>query len=122
MILRALAALSVLFGATALAAPALAADPVFTDTACPADWPTGVREVRCGNLTVDEARDGSSDRRIDIAVVIVKASTPYRDAAGHPLPPTVNFHGGPGGASTPGVGRICRRRRRTRTWWRSIRT
>lgn len=106
MILRALAALSVLFGAGLAAEPAFAADPVFTDTACPAEWPTGVREVRCGNLTVDEARDGSSDRRIDIAVVIVKASTPYRDAAGHLLPPVVNFHGGPGGASTPGVGRM----------------
>ena len=105
MILRALAVLSVLLGATTLAGPALAADPVFTDTACPADWPTDVREVRCGTLTVDEARDGSSDRRIDIAVVIVKASTPWRDAAGHLLPPVVNFHGGPGGASTPGVGR-----------------
>lgn len=104
MILRPLAALSVLLGAGLAAAPAIAADPVFTDTACPADWPTGVREVRCGTLTVDEARDGSSDRRIDIAVVIVKASTPYRDAAGRLLPPVVNFHGGPGGASTPGVG------------------
>lgn len=104
MILRALAALSVLLGAGHAAAPALAADPVFTDTACPADWPTGVREVRCGNLTVDEAQDGSSDRRIDIAVVIVKASNPYRDASGRLLPPVVNFHGGPGGASTPGVG------------------
>lgn len=104
MILRALAALSVLFVAGLAAAPALAADPVFTDTACPADWPTGVREVRCGNLTVDEARDGSSDRRIDIAVVIVKASNPWRDASGRLLPPVVNFHGGPGGASTPGVG------------------
>lgn len=103
MILRALVALSVVLGGLT-AAPALAADPVFTDTACPADWPTGVREVRCGMLTVDEARDGSSERRIDIAVVIVKASTPYRDAAGHLLPPMVNFHGGPGGASTPGVG------------------
>ena len=106
MILRALAALCLLSGGIALAAPALAADPVFTDTACPAEWPTGVREVRCGTLTVDEARDGSSERRIDVAVVIVKASTPYRDASGHRLPPVVNFHGGPGGASTPGVGRM----------------
>ena len=105
MILRALAVLSVLLGATILAGPTVAADPVFTDMACPADWPTDVREVRCGTLTVDEARDGSSDRRVDIAVVIVKASTPWRDAAGHLLPPVVNFHGGPGGASTPGVGR-----------------
>ena len=105
MILRALAALCLLVGASLTAAPAFAADPVFTDTACPADWPTDVREVRCGTLTVDEARDGSSERRIDIAVVIVKALTPYRNAEGHLLPPVVNFHGGPGGASTPGVGR-----------------
>ncbi len=97
-----------LFGTLGLASPALSADPVFTDTACPADWPTGVREVRCGMLTVDEARDGSSERRIDIAVVIVKASTPYRDASGALLPPVVNFHGGPGGASTPGVGAALR--------------
>lgn len=105
MIHRALAALLLLVGVSLTAAPASAADPVFTDAACPADWPTDVREVRCGTLTVDEARDGSSDRRIDIAVVIVKALTPYRDASGHLLPPVVNFHGGPGGASTPGVGR-----------------
>ncbi|MES2861565.1 MAG: alpha/beta hydrolase [Pseudomonadota bacterium] len=108
MFLRALAALSVLLGTATLSMPAFAADPVFTDTACPAEWPTGVREVRCGILTVDEARDGSSDRRIDIAVVIVKASTPFRDASGALLPPVVNFHGGPGGASTPGVGATLR--------------
>ncbi|WP_298162583.1 alpha/beta hydrolase [Brevundimonas sp.] len=108
MIFRVLAALSFLACGIAPAAPAIAADPVFTDTACPADWPAGVREVRCGTLTVDEARDGSSDRRIDIAVVIVKASTPWRDASGRLLPPVVNFHGGPGGASTPGVGGALR--------------
>jgi pimeloyl-ACP methyl ester carboxylesterase len=108
MILRLLAAVAALTGAWAVSLPAQAADPVFTDTACPADWPSGVREVRCGTLTVDEARDGSSDRRIDIAVVIVKASRPYRDASGRLLPPVVNFHGGPGGASTPGVGGALR--------------
>jgi pimeloyl-ACP methyl ester carboxylesterase len=105
MILRAVAALCVLLGGAGLTAvPARAGEPVFTDIACPADWPTDVRQVRCGALTVDEARDGSSDRRIDIAVVIVKALAPYRDASGALLPPAVNFHGGPGGASTPGVG------------------
>jgi pimeloyl-ACP methyl ester carboxylesterase len=104
MIFRALAALSVLFGVGAVAAPVLAADPVFTDKACPGDWPTGLREVRCGTLTVDEARDGSvSDRRIDIAVVIIKAGTPFKDASGQALPPMVMFHGGPGGALTPSV-------------------
>lgn len=109
MILRAVVALSVLIGGAGLAAvPAFAEAPVFTDTACPADWPTDVREVRCGTLTVDEARDGSSHRRIDIAVVIVKALAPYRDASGALLPPVVNFHGGPGGASTPGIGRALR--------------
>ena len=107
MIFRALVALSVLFGAGAVAAPVLAAAPVFTDKPCPSDWPTGLREVRCGTLTVDEARDGSvSDRRIDIAVVIIKASAPFKDASGQALPPMVMFHGGPGGALTPGAGRM----------------
>jgi pimeloyl-ACP methyl ester carboxylesterase len=92
--------------ATGLAAPASAADPVFAAKACPADWPTGVRETTCGTLTVDEARDGSAgDRRIDIAVVILKASHPFTDASGQALPPVVMFHGGPGGSATPGVGR-----------------
>lgn len=101
MILRALASLSLMFGAVGLTpSAAVAADPVFTEAACPADWPTDVREVRCGSLTVDEARDGSSDRRIDIAVAIVKASVPYRDARGDLLPPLVDFHGGPGGYQT----------------------
>src|SRR5690606_10970768 len=86
--------------------PTRAEAPVFADTPCPADWPAGVREVRCGTLTVDEARDGSSDRRIGVAVVILKASRPYRDASGEFLPPMVMFHGGPGGALTPGVGRM----------------
>lgn len=106
MILRTLAVLAVVAGLTALAPPAKAAAPVFTDTPCPADWPTGVREVRCGTLTVDEARDGSSDRRIGVAVVILKASQPYKDASGRFLPPVVMFHGGPGGALTPGAGRL----------------
>ena len=109
MILRALATLALLAGLGAeVASPASAAEPAFTDTACPADWPSGVREVRCATLTVDEARDGSSDRRIDIAVVIVKASAPYRDVSGALLPTLVNFHGGPGGSSTPGVGGALR--------------
>jgi pimeloyl-ACP methyl ester carboxylesterase len=85
---------------------ARAAAPVFTETPCSADWPTGVREVRCGTLTVDEARDGSTDRRIGVAVVILKASQPYKDASGHFLPPVVMFHGGPGGALTPSAGRL----------------
>jgi len=106
MILRTLAVLAVVSGLTALAAPAQAAAPVFTDAPCPADWPTGMREVRCGTLTVDEARDGSTDRRIGVAVVILKASQPYRDASGRFLPPVVMFHGGPGGALTPGAGRL----------------
>lgn len=106
MILRTLAVLAVVSCLTALAPPAKAAAPVFTDTPCPADWPTGVREVRCGTLTVDEARDGSSDRRIGVAVVILKASQPYKDASGRFLPPVVMFHGGPGGALTPGAGRL----------------
>ena len=110
MILRTLAVLALLSGLTALAPPAKAAAPVFTDKPCPSDWPTGLREVRCGALTVDEARDGSvSDRRIDIAVVIIKASAPFKDASGQALPPMVMFQGGPGGALTPGAGRASRR-------------
>ena len=91
------------------AAPASAADPVFTTTTCPADWPAGVRETTCGTLTVDESRDGApGDRRIDIAVVILKASRPWTDASGQALPPVVMFHGGPGGALTPNAGNLLR--------------
>lgn len=107
MTVRPLAALVLslgLLGAAGAAPPARAAEPVFTEAPCPAAWPTGVREVRCGTLTVDEARDGSTARRIGVAVVIVKASQPYKDASGQFLPPVVMFHGGPGGALTPGVG------------------
>lgn len=88
------------------AAPARAADPVFTAKPCPAEWPTGGRIVQCGTLTVDEARDGSSDRRIDIAVAIVKASEPFKDAEGRLLPSIVSFHGGPGGSAVNGMPRI----------------
>ncbi|MDY6924696.1 MAG: alpha/beta hydrolase [Pseudomonadota bacterium] len=105
-ILPALAFAVLAFGA---AAPVSAADPVFTPTACPADWPAGVRDTTCGTLTVDESRDGApGDRRIDIAVVILKASRPYIDASGQALPPVVMFHGGPGGALTPGAGNLLR--------------
>jgi len=101
-------ALSAAFGLLH-AVPAVSAEPVFTPQACPADWPSGVRETICGRLTVDESRDGSpSDRRIEIALVILKASQPYRDASGRALPPVVMFHGGPGGALTPGVGGTLR--------------
>ena len=76
--------------------------PVYTVKPCPADWTTG--RVECGTLNVVEARDGSSDRRIDIAVARVRASNPYKDAAGNTLPPVIVFHGGPGGALVEGVG------------------
>lgn len=106
---RSLAALAFAFLALGAAAPASAADPVFTTTACPADWPTQVRETTCGTLTVDESRDGApGDRRIDIAVVILKASRPYSDASGQVLPPVLMFHGGPGGALTPNAGNLLR--------------
>ncbi len=109
MILRSLAGLAFAIALIGAAAPpARAAEPVFTDTACPADWPTDARQVRCGTLTVDEARDGSNARRIDIAVVILKASDPYIDASGQALPPVVMFHGGPGGALTPAAGNMLR--------------
>lgn len=87
--------------------PAAAAEPVYTPKACPADWPAG--RVECGTLTVDEARDGSGSRRIDIAVAIVRASAPFHDASGQTLPPVVVFHGGPGGAEVSNVGRSLRR-------------
>ncbi|MFJ6025021.1 alpha/beta hydrolase [Brevundimonas sp. NPDC092305] len=101
---RLIAALAFILALTGFVAPVAAGEPVFAARACPADWPTDVRQTVCGTLTVDEARDGSSNRRIDIAVVILKASQPYRDASGQALPPVVMFHGGPGGALTPGVG------------------
>lgn len=104
------------FAAATLAVPALAtaADPTFTPRPCPADWPTGVREATCGLLNVNEARDGSpSDRRVAIAVVILKASQPFTDASGQLLPPLVMFHGGPGGAMVAGVGGILRALERT---------
>ncbi|MDP1911896.1 alpha/beta fold hydrolase [Brevundimonas sp.] len=92
-----------------LSEPALAVEPVFTTRACPADWVPGGRAVECGTLTVDEARDGSGGRRIDIAVAIVRASAPFRDASGQALPPVVVFHGGPGGAEVAGVGASLQR-------------
>lgn len=94
--------------AFALATPS-AAEPAFAATPCPADWAVGGRTVECGTLTVDEARDGSGGRRIDIAVAIVRASSPFRDASGQALPPVVVFHGGPGGAAVAGVGPALQR-------------
>ncbi|RZJ05262.1 MAG: alpha/beta hydrolase [Brevundimonas sp.] len=108
MLSRLLAAVAFLVVASGLAAPASAAEPVFTPKACPADWPSDVRETVCGTLTVDEAREGptvgTSPRRIDIALVILKAREPFRDASGQALPPIVMFHGGPGGELVKGVG------------------
>ena len=104
----AVAALSAAGCATAPAAR-LAAPPVFTARACPADWVPGGRTVECGTLTVDEARDGTGGRRIDIAVAFVRASAPFHDAAGQALPPVVVFHGGPGGEEVAGVGASVQR-------------
>src|SRR5690606_3419129 len=82
MLIRLLAAAALAVAAVAaVPAPAKAAEPVFTTRPCPADWAGGARTVECGTLTVDEARDGSGGRRIDIAVAIVRASAPFRDAA-----------------------------------------
>lgn len=109
MLTRLLAAVPFLLIALGTSAPASAADPVFTTIACPGDWPAGVRETTCGTLTVDESRDGApGDRRIDIAVVILKASRPFTDASGQVLPPVVMFHGGPGGALTSNAGNLLR--------------
>ena len=104
----AVAALSAAGCATA-PATSLAAPPVFTARACPADWVPGGRTVECGTLTVDEARDGTGGRRIDIAVAVVRASAPFHDAAGQALPPVVVFHGGPGGEEVAGVGASVQR-------------
>ena len=109
MIFRPVAALVLslgLWGGLAAEGPARAAAPVFTEQPCPADWPTDVRKTTCGTLTVDEARGTASDRRIGVAVVVLKASQPYRDASGQALPPVFMFHGGPGGDLTPGAGNI----------------
>lgn len=110
MFTRLLAAAALSIAAFAAAPEAAsAAEPVFMARPCPADWATGGRTVECGTLTVDEARDGSSDRRIDIAVAIVRASAPFHDASGQALPPVVVFHGGPGGAAVAGVGPTVQR-------------
>ncbi|WP_313013666.1 alpha/beta hydrolase [Brevundimonas sp.] len=111
MIFRPVAALVLSLGlwvGLAAATPARAASPVFTEKPCPADWPTDVRKTTCGTLTVDEARGTASDRRIEVAVVVLKASQPFTDASGRALPPVFMFHGGPGGALTPGVGNMLR--------------
>jgi pimeloyl-ACP methyl ester carboxylesterase len=110
MSIRLLAAAALSFAALSAAgcasvpAPSRAPAPVFAAKACPTEWVTGGRAVECGTLTVDEARDGSGGRRIDIAVAIVRASAPFHDPSGQALPPVVVFHGGPGGASVAGVG------------------
>ena len=80
--------------------------PVYAVKACPADWPVqSARAVECGTLTVDETRGDPHTRRIDIAVAVVTASAPYKDASGQTLPPVVVFHGGPGGDLVQGLGR-----------------
>lgn len=80
--------------------------PVYTAKACPADWPAQTaRTVECGTLAVDETRGDPNTRRIDIAVAVVKASAPYKDALGQTLPPVIVFHGGPGGDLVRGLGR-----------------
>ena len=74
MLTRLLAAAAVAVAAlAAAAAPVSAAEPVFSAKPCPAGWTVGERTVECGTLTVDEARNGSGGRRIDIAVAIVRA-------------------------------------------------
>ncbi|MGV8928775.1 MAG: alpha/beta hydrolase [Brevundimonas sp.] len=96
-------------GCATVSPPEPPAPPVFTARACPADWAASGRTVECGTLNVDEARDGSGGRRIDIAVAIVRASEPFHDASGRALPPVVVFHGGPGGAEVAGVGPTLQR-------------
>lgn len=103
--LKSLLAAALALSALATAVPASAGEPVYTVKACPAEWPTGGRNVECGTLTVDETRGDPQTRRIDIAVARVRASAPYRDANGQALPPVVVFHGGPGGSLISGVGR-----------------
>lgn len=100
-----LLAAALAFTAFSMVPPARADEPVYAVQPCPADWVTGVREVECGTLTVDETRGDPASRRIDIAVAIVRAAHPFHDASGAALPPVVVFHGGPGGALVAGVGR-----------------
>jgi pimeloyl-ACP methyl ester carboxylesterase len=78
--------------ATAFAAPAQAAKPVWKTTPCVGDFGPNLARATCGVLTVDEARGTASTRRVAIPVVVLKASAPR---AGQP--PVFFLHGGPGG-------------------------
>ncbi|MDO9337956.1 MAG: alpha/beta hydrolase [Caulobacter sp.] len=86
-----------------LAAPALAAKPVYEPAPCVGDFGANLNRASCGILTVDEARGTESKRRVAIPVVVIKALQPR---AGQP--PVFYLQGGPGGAAAAGAGRIAR--------------
>jgi pimeloyl-ACP methyl ester carboxylesterase len=66
----------------------------FVEKPC-AFTPAPMRPLRCGTVTLPEARDGSSARTVELAVVIVKSDSPT------PAPdPLVFLQGGPGGGGT----------------------
>ncbi len=76
------------------AMPGLPGAAAFVEKPC-AFSPAPTRAVRCGTVSVPEARDGSSTRRVELAVVIVKSDSPT------PAPdPLVFLQGGPGGGGT----------------------
>ena len=105
MLIRTMLAAAAAFGALACAAPtAEAAAPAFTPTGCTGDYAGVTNRVECGTLTVDEARGSRRSRRIDMPVVIVRASAPKPG-----LPPVIYLHGGPGGAVVENVPAMLKR-------------
>jgi pimeloyl-ACP methyl ester carboxylesterase len=68
--------------------------PAFVEKPCEFT-PAPARPLRCGTVSVPEARGGGSARRVELAVVIVKSDSPT------PAPdPLVFLQGGPGGGGT----------------------
>lgn len=86
-----------------LAAPAMAAKPVYKAAPCIGDFGANLGRVTCGVLSVDESRGTASKRRVAIPVVVIKASAP------RPNQPAVFYlQGGPGGAAVGSAARILR--------------
>lgn len=84
------------FAVLALAGPAAAAAPEYRPGVC--QIAAEGRKLDCGTLVVDESRGAPTSRRIEIPVVIVRASAPKQG-----LPPVVYLHGGPGGSAIEGL-------------------
>lgn len=101
--IRSLLAAAVACAGLAIAAPALAAKPVYKTSPCIGDFGDQLGRVTCGVLTVDESRGANSKRRVAIPVVVIKASAPRPGQ-----PPVFYLQGGPGGAAVQGASRIAR--------------